>query len=122
MGSTFSRLSQQRLSNTAHNVHTMSSEKRRVQFRAPDRLIDRADALAAVLGEDRTDVLVTALREYLQDATHDDTLVQEIADAYYDDEITYTQLKSLVGTEEAANFRVLKQQLDEAYVDEVARS
>jgi len=100
----------------------MSSEKRRVQFRAPDRLIDRADALAAVLGEDRTDVLVTALREYLQEATHDDTLVQEIADAYYDDEITYDQLRSLVGAEEAANFRVLKQQLDDAYVDEVAQS
>jgi len=42
----------------------MSTDKKRVQFRAPNRLIDRADALAAVLGEDRTDVLVTALREY----------------------------------------------------------
>jgi len=50
----------------------MSTDKKRVQFRAPDRLIDRADALAAVLGEDRTDVLVTALREYLRDAAHDD--------------------------------------------------
>ncbi len=100
----------------------MGSEKRRVQFRAPNRLIDRADALAAVLGEDRTNVLVTALREYLQDAAHDDTLVQEIADAYYDGEITDTQLKSLVGAEEAANFRLLKQQLDDAYVDEVAQS
>ncbi|WP_255150146.1 hypothetical protein [Halorarius halobius] len=53
-----------------------------MQFRAPNRLIDRADALAAVLGEDRTDVLVTALREYLQDAAHDDALTQEIAAAY----------------------------------------
>jgi len=52
----------------------MSTDKKRVQFRAPNRLIDRADALAAVLGEDRTDVLVTALREYLQDAAHDDAL------------------------------------------------
>jgi hypothetical protein len=33
----------------------MRCEKKRVQFRAPNRLIDRADALAAVLGEDRTD-------------------------------------------------------------------
>lgn len=98
----------------------MSTDKKRVQFRAPNRLIDRADALAAVLGEDRTDVLVTALREYLQDATHDDTLVQEIAAAYYDDEIAYEQLKALVGAEEAANLRVLKQQLDEAFIDEVA--
>jgi len=98
----------------------MSSDKKRVQFRAPDRLIDRADALAAVLGEDRTDVLVTALREYLQDAAHDDALTQEIAAAYYDDAITSEQLKALVGAEEAANLRVLKQQLDADFIDEVA--
>lgn len=98
----------------------MSSDKKRVQFRAPHRLIDRTDALADVLGEDRTDILVRALREYLQDATHDDTLIQEIAAAYYDDEITAEQLKTLVGAEEAANLRVLKQQLDEDFIDEVA--
>jgi len=100
----------------------MSTDKKRVQFRAPNRLIDRADALAAVLGEDRTDVLVTALREYLQDAANDDTLTQEIAAAYYDDEISYEQLKALVGAEEAANIRVLKQQLDEDFVDDVAKA
>lgn len=98
----------------------MSRDKRRVQFRAPNRLIDRTDALADVLGEDRTAILVTALREYLQDATHDDILTQEIAAAYYDDEITYDQLKALVGAEEATNRRVLKQQLDEDFVDDVA--
>ena len=98
----------------------MSTDKRRVQFRAPDRLVERADALADVLGEDRTAILVTALREYLQDATQDDRLVQESAAAYYDDEITGEQLKTLVGAEEAANLRVLKQQLDEGFVDEIA--
>lgn len=98
----------------------MSSDKKRVQFRAPHRLIDRTDALAAVLGEDRTDVLLTALRDYLQEATHDDSLKQEIAAAYYDDEISYEQLKSLLGAEEAANIRVLKQQLAEDYVEGLA--
>jgi len=98
----------------------MSTDKRRVQFRAPDRLVERADALADVLGEDRTDILVTALREYLQDATHDDRLLQEIAAAYYDDEISNEQLNTLVGAEEATNLRVLKQQLDEGFVDDVA--
>lgn len=98
----------------------MSSNKKRVQFRAPHRLIDRADALAAVRGEDRTDILVTALREYLQDAAHDNALTQEIAAAYYDDVISFEQLKALVGAEEAANFRVLKQQLDEAFIDEAS--
>jgi len=108
------------LSKLAHNVHIMSTNKKRVQFRAPNRLIDRTDALATVLGEDRTDILVTALREYLQDATHDDTLVQEIAAAYYDDEITDEQLNSLVGAEKAANLRVLKQQLETDFVDDIA--
>ena len=92
------------LSTLAHNRHTMSGNKKRVQFRAPPRLVERADALADVFGDDRTDILVTALREYLREATHDDTLVQEIAAAYYDDEISFEQLESLVGAEEAANF------------------
>lgn len=100
----------------------MSSEKKRVQFRAPHRLIDRADALAAVRGEDRTDVLLTALRAYLQEATHDDTLKQEIAAAYYDGEITDEQLNTLVGAEEAANFRVLKQQLSNDYIEGIAET
>ena len=98
----------------------MSGEKKRVQFRAPHRLIDRADALAEVLGEDRTAILVSALREYLQEASHDDALLQEIAAAYYDDVISFGDVKALVGAEEAANLRVLKQQLDEDFLEEVA--
>ncbi|GGM76754.1 hypothetical protein [Halarchaeum rubridurum] len=98
----------------------MIGEKKRVQFRAPGRLIDRMDALADVLSEDRTEIVVTALREYLQEVAHDDALNHEIAAAYYDDEITYDQLESLVGAEEAANYRILKEQLDQDYIDEIA--
>jgi hypothetical protein len=106
----------QALTVLAHDVHIISSDKKRVQFRAPHRLIDRTD----VLEEDRTDILVTALREYLREAAHDDALTQEIAAAYYDDEISFNQLKSLVGAEEAANLRVLRRRLDDGFVDEVA--
>src|SRR6056297_195552 len=98
----------------------MATDKKRVQFRAPSRLVDRADSLADVFGSDRTEVLIDALREYLRDAAHDDQIKQEIAGAYYDDEITFEQLKSLVGKEEAANFRVLKRQLDDDLTDELA--
>jgi len=98
----------------------MSSDKKRVQFRAPHRLINRTDALASVLAGDRTDVLVTALREYLQDAAHDDVLIQEIAAAYCDGERSHEQLEALLGTEEAANLRVLKQQLEEDSIEAIA--
>ena len=97
-----------------------SRSKKRVQFRAPHGLVERADTLARVFETDRTDILTTALREYLREAAHDDEIKQEIAGAYYDDEITFGQLKELVGHEEVANFRVLKAQLNESFVDDVA--
>lgn len=50
----------------------------------------------------------------------DERHVQEIAATYYDDEISFEQLKALVGAEEAANFRVLNQQLDEEFIDDIA--
>jgi len=95
-----------------------SEDRRRVQFRAPRGLVERTDALATVLETDRTDVILSALREYLRDAAHDDELKQEVAGAYYDDEISAEQLTNLVGHEEAANFRVLKTQLSEDFLDE----
>jgi predicted transcriptional regulator len=98
----------------------MSSDKRRVQFRASEKLVERADVLATVLGTDRTEVPTDALREYLRDTAGDDRLVQEIAGAYYDEEITFDQLRELVGPERAANFRVLERQLDNDLTEELA--
>lgn len=95
-----------------------SKDKRRVQFRAPRDLVERTDVLATVLETDRTDVIISALREYLRDAAHNDELKQEIAEAYYDDDISFEQLKDLVGHEEAANFRVLKTQLSEEFLED----
>ncbi|MDL0121097.1 hypothetical protein [Halobacterium salinarum] len=97
-----------------------SGEKQRVQFRAPESVVQQADTLATVLETDRTSVILSALREYLQDASHDDDLKQELADAYYGDDITFEELRAVVGHEEAANFRVLKTQLDEEFIDATA--
>lgn len=97
-----------------------AGEKRRVQFRAPEGLVRQTDALATVLETDRTAVIISAIREYLRDTAHDDELKQEIAGAYYDEEITFEELQDLVGHEDAANFRVLKEQLDETFLEETA--
>ena len=98
----------------------MSNDKRRVEFRAPSQLVDRADALAAVFGSDRSELLVDALREYLRDARTDEELEQEIAGAYYEDEISFEQLASLVGTEDAAAFRVQKQESSDDSTESLA--
>lgn len=96
------------------------TEKKRVQFRAPEGLVERADTLAAVRGTDRTEILISALRDYLHDATHSDQITQEIADAFYSDAISFAELKALVGHEEAANIKVLKEQLSEEFVEDAA--
>ncbi|WP_440769901.1 hypothetical protein [Natronorubrum sp. DTA28] len=98
----------------------MSSNTNRVQFRAPDELVERADILATALETDREDILATALREYMDEAVCDDEIEQEIAGAYYDATITDEQLVSLVGRSRATGFRVLKRQLEPSYVDEIA--
>lgn len=52
--------------------------------------------------------------------TVEDAGVQEITAAYYDDKITIDQLTELVSAEAAANLWVLKRQLDEDFINEVA--
>ena len=86
-----------------------TGEKRRVQFRAPEGLVERTDVLASVLETDRTDVIISALREYLRSAAHDDELKQELAAAYYDDYIAFEQLKELVAHDAAADFSEIPQ-------------
>lgn len=93
----------------------------RVHFRAPERLVEQADALAVAEDKNRTDVLVDALREYLAEASNEERIQQAIADAYYEDRLTYEQVAAIVGTETAQSFRVLKQQLtDDSITEDLA--
>lgn len=97
------------------------SSSTRVHFRAPERLIEQADVLAVAEDKNRTDILVDALREYLADSSDEERVQQAIADSYYEDRLTFEQVKEIVGTETAQNFRILKQQLtDESISDELA--
>ena len=97
------------------------SSSTRVHFRAPEGLIEQADALATAEGKNRTDVLVEALRAYLAEASDDERVQQTIANAYYEDRLEFEQVKTIVGVETAQNFRVLKHQLqDEKLSDNLA--
>lgn len=97
------------------------SSSTRVHFRAPERLIEQADVLAVAEDKNRTDILVDALREYLAEASDEAHIQQTIANAYYEDRLTFEQVKAIVGVESAQNFRVLKRQLtDDSISDELA--
>ena len=98
----------------------MSTEKKRVHFLAPEKVVEQADALAAAENRDRTDIILSALREYLRNETADERVEQLIAGAYYDGDLTYDQVRRLVGPQRAADFRVLKRELSDDYIDEIA--
>jgi len=95
-------------------------EEQRVEFDVPESIVQQVDALAAVRETNRTSVILSALHEYLRNASQDDDLKQELAGAYYDGDITFIELEGVVGHEDATNFRVLKKQLDEAFIDATA--
>ena len=90
----------------------MSSSKR-VQFRAPEQLIEQADVLATAEDRDRTDVLIEALRAYLRESSKSDDVKRDIANAYYEDTISYEGTKAVLGPKEAENLRLLKEQLED---------
>ena len=89
----------------------MNSSKR-VQFRAPEQLIEQADVLAAAEDRDRTDVLIEALRAYLSESSKSKDVRRDIANAYYEGTISYEEMKALLGPKEAENLRLLKDQLE----------
>lgn len=89
----------------------MSSSKR-VHFRAPEQLIEQADVLATAEDRDRTDVLIDALRAYLSDASKSNEVKRDLANAYYEDDISYDAVQALLGPKEAENLRLLKDQLE----------
>jgi len=98
----------------------MSSSKR-VQFRAPEQLIEQADVLATAEDRDRTDVIIDALRTYLSESTEKEDVKRDIANAYYEEVIDYQHVKAILGPKEAENLRLLKDQLDDdALAEEIA--
>lgn len=89
-----------------------SDEPRRVHFQSPEYLVERLDAIADLFGRDRTDLLVEAIRGYIEETTEDETFQQLVAAKYYDDQLDFETVKQLVGAETAQRFRLLKADLE----------
>jgi len=94
----------------------------RVNFRLPEDLVEKADIAAEVTHQNRTEVIVNALREYLQDIEDDDAFKEAIVELYLDGEIGFETLKRFIGRQDAESVRASKTILDQGddLADEIA--
>lgn len=90
----------------------MSQETTWVDFNAPAKLIEEADAVSEFLDVSRTRLLVDALREELDEIKSDQQFQRTVRDAYYEGRVSFDALRSLVGSEEAHRVRLLRESLD----------
>ena len=96
----------------AHNM-SASDDPRRVHFQSPEYLVDRLDAIAELFDTDRTDLLVEAIREYIEETADSETFQELVATKYYDDQLEFETVKQLVGAETAQRLRLLKADLED---------
>lgn len=89
-----------------------SDEPRRVHFQSPEYLVERLDAIADLFDKDRTDLLVEAIREYIEETAHSETFQELVATKYYDGQLEFETVKQLVGAETAQRLRLLKADLE----------
>ena len=89
-----------------------SDDPRRVHFQSPESLVERLDAIAELFGTDRTDLLVEAIREYIEDTADDEQFQELVARRYYEGDLDFETVKRLVDPETAQRLRLLKADLD----------
>ncbi|MEF8872351.1 MAG: ribbon-helix-helix protein, CopG family [Haloarculaceae archaeon] len=85
---------------------------KRVNFRLPEELVEKADLAAAVTHRDRTDIVTAALREYLDEVEDDDSFRESVVELYLDDEIGFEELTAVLGRQDAESVRASKSLLD----------
>lgn len=90
----------------------------RVNFRLPEELIEKADVAAEVSHKNRTEIVVEALRNYLDDIEDQEAFKEAVVELYLDDEIGFGVLKEFVGRQDAESVRASKSLLDRG--DELA--
>lgn len=85
---------------------------KRVNFRLPETLITQADIAAEVTHKNRTEVLIEALRQYLEEIESDESFREAVVELYLDGEIEFEKLAEVVGRQDAEAVRASKTVLD----------
>lgn len=90
----------------------------RVNFRLPDDLVEKADVAAEVTHKNRTEIIVEALQDYLEEVEDDEKFKEAVVELYLDDQIGFDVLKEFIGRQDAESVRASKTLLDQG--DELA--
>ncbi|KTG30248.1 hypothetical protein [Haloferax profundi] len=85
---------------------------KRVNFRLPEDLITHADIAAEVSHKNRTEILVEALRQYLEEKESEESFREAVVELYLDDHIEFDKLSEIIGRQDAEAVRASKQVLD----------
>lgn len=90
----------------------MPEEKTRVDFNAPTALVQRADAVADLLGISRTTLLITALRGELNNRVRDEAFQRSLKEAFYAGGVDFQTVEAVLGTEDALRMELLRQSIE----------
>lgn len=90
----------------------MSERKTRVDFNAPTSLVEQADSIATLLDISRTQLLIDALRDEIDELAADEEFQRRLRDAYYAGRVEFGVVESILGTEEAMRMKLLRASLD----------
>jgi hypothetical protein len=90
----------------------MAEEKTRVDFNAPASIVERADDVAEVLDVSRTQLLIDALQDKLDEFATDEGVRHRLREAYYDERLDFQTVNSIFGQEEAMRMKLLRASID----------
>ncbi|SDM93605.1 hypothetical protein SAMN04487949_2905 [Halogranum gelatinilyticum] len=95
---------------------------KRVNFRLPEELVTQADIAAKITHKNRTEVLIEALRRYLEEIESEEKFREAVVELYLNDQIEFEALVDVIGRQDAEAVRASKQVLDrgEELADELA--
>lgn len=85
---------------------------KRVNFRLPEELITQADIAAEVTHKNRTEILIEALRQYLEEIEAEESFREAVVELYLDDQIGFDALVDVIGRQDAEAVKSSKQVLD----------
>ena len=91
----------------------MAEEKTRVDFNAPESLVERADSVVEILYISRTRLLIDALEDELEALATDEEFRRRLSDAYYDGRVDYDTVEAILGREEAIRMKLLRASINQ---------